>query len=83
LSEVAAAGGQLSDEVVEDFVVGVSAGFGAQDGDAGVGCDVPAGVEVVGGVEVEEGEPGEVGLPAVGPVVEGGVHGSAEPVGGE
>jgi hypothetical protein len=55
--EVLAAGGQFADEVVEVFVVGVAAGFGVQDGDAGVGGQVPVGIEVVGGVEVEEGEP--------------------------
>jgi hypothetical protein len=36
-SEFAAAGGQLTDEVVEVLVVGIAAGFGVQDGDAGVG----------------------------------------------
>ena len=37
----------------------------------------------MGGVDVEEGEAREVGLPAAGAVVDGGVHGAAEVVGGQ
>jgi hypothetical protein len=42
-SEVVAARGQLADQVVEVFVVGVAAGFGTQYRDAGVGGAVPIG----------------------------------------
>ena len=48
-AEVVATGGQLAHEVVKVFVVGVAAGFGAQDGNAGVGGAVPVGVEVARG----------------------------------
>ena len=65
------------------FVVRVAAGFGVQDRDAGVGGEVPVGVEVVGGVEVQEGEPDEVRHRVARRLVDGGVHGSAEVVGGE
>ncbi|GAA3840804.1 hypothetical protein GCM10022206_93930 [Streptomyces chiangmaiensis] len=60
-AECVAAGGQLTDEVVQVFVVGVAAGFGAQDGDGYVGGLVPVGVEAVGG-GVEEVEAGQVRL---------------------
>jgi hypothetical protein len=46
-AEVLAARGQLPDEVVQTLVIGVAAGFCAQDGHAGVGSDVPVGVEAV------------------------------------
>src|SRR5439155_8053731 len=61
----------------------VAAGFGVQDGHAGVGGGVPVGVEIAGGVEVQEREPGEVRAAVGGGVVDGGVHGATEVVGGE
>ena len=80
-AELVAAGGELADEVVEQPVVGVAAGFGAQDGDADVGSGVPVGVEALAG-RVEEREPGEVRRPSrVG--VDVVVEGAGEPVGGE
>ncbi len=42
-------------------MVGVAAGFGAQDGDADVGGPVPVGVQAAGG-GVEGLEPGQVVL---------------------
>jgi hypothetical protein len=82
-AEVVTASGQFADQVMKILIVRVAASFGVQDGDAGVGGEVPIGVEVVGGVEVQEGEPDEVrhGLP--GGFVDGGVHGPAEVVGGQ
>jgi len=50
---------RFADEVVHPPVVGVAAGLGAQDRDAGVGCSVPFGVEPLG-VFVEKGVAGEV-----------------------
>ncbi len=44
-AEVFAPGGGLTNKVVEGLVVGVAAGFGAEDGDAGVRSEVPGGVE--------------------------------------
>ena len=80
-AEVVAAGGELADEVVEQPVVRVAAGFGAQDGDADVRGRVPVGVEALTG-GVEEREPGDVRRPArVG--VHVAVEGAGESVGGE
>ena len=45
-SEVVAAGGQLADQVGERAVVGVAAGFGAQDADGVVGDGVPVDEEL-------------------------------------
>jgi hypothetical protein len=45
-AEGLALGGQLAHEVLESAVVRVAAGFGAHDGDAHVGEQVPVGVEV-------------------------------------
>ena len=59
-AEVVAAGGELPDEVGEVAVVGVAAGFGAQDGDGVVGDGVPF-AEERRGPRVEEDEPGVVG----------------------
>jgi hypothetical protein len=42
-AEVAAAGGQLPDQIVQVLVVRVTAGLGPQDRDTGVGRDLPAG----------------------------------------
>ena len=56
-----AAGGELADEVGQVAVVGVAAGFGAQDGDGVVGCLVPV-AEELRGAGVEEGVPGAVGV---------------------
>jgi hypothetical protein len=83
VAEVAAAGGQLTDQVVEVLVVRVAVGLGSQNRDAGVGGALPVGVGVVGVGEVEEGEAGEIGLCAGCGVVDGGVHGRAEVVAGE
>jgi catechol 2,3-dioxygenase-like lactoylglutathione lyase family enzyme len=58
-AEFFAAGGQFANEVMQPFVVGVAAGFGAQDGDGGVGGEVPVKVEAVG-IAFEEGVAGEV-----------------------
>ena len=58
-SELVAAGGELADEVGEVAVGGVASGFGAQDGDGGVGDVVPVDEELAA-VRVEEREPGEV-----------------------
>jgi hypothetical protein len=60
LSELFAAGGQLPDQVREVPVVGVAAGFGAQQGDGVVGGLVVV-AEELGRVRVEEDEPGGVG----------------------
>jgi hypothetical protein len=57
LSELFAAGGQLPDQVP---VVGVAAGFGAQQGDGVVGGLVVV-AEELSRVRVEEDEPGGVG----------------------
>jgi hypothetical protein len=59
-AEVVAEGGQLADEVLQVLVVGVMAGFGAQDRDDGVGGVVPVGVELLGAVAIEEAVAGEV-----------------------
>ena len=65
----------------EAAVVGVAAGFGAQDGDGVVGDGVPVDEEL-GRPRVEEQEPGHVGR--LHRIVEHvGVEGVAEPVGGE
>jgi hypothetical protein len=40
---VGAASGQLTDKVVEVFVVGIAAGLGSQDRDAGVGGALQSG----------------------------------------
>ena len=81
-AEVLAAGGQLADEVVQVLVVGVAAGFGAQDGDAGVGGGVPVGVEV--GARRRRGRcSGRSSGGRRVAVVQRGVHGPAEVVGGE
>src|SRR5919112_3847569 len=40
-TKLAAARGEFANEVVQVPVVRVAAGLGVQDGDAGVGCDVP------------------------------------------
>ena len=56
-SEVFAADGELADEVGEVAVVGVAAGFGAEDGDGVVGHRVPV-AEERRGLRVEEYEPG-------------------------
>jgi hypothetical protein len=47
-AEFVAAGGEFADEVGQVPVEGVTAGFGAQQGDGGVRGAVPVGVEVVG-----------------------------------
>jgi hypothetical protein len=60
LSELFAAGGQLPDQVREVPVVGVAAGFGAQQGDGVVGGLVVV-AEELSRVRVEEDEPGGVG----------------------
>jgi hypothetical protein len=46
-AEFLAACGQRPDEVVQTLVIGVAAGFGPQDGQAGVGGGVPVRVEAV------------------------------------
>ena len=43
VAEVAAASGQLTDQVVDVFVVGIAAGLGSQDRDAGVGGSLQSG----------------------------------------
>ena len=45
-AELVAAGGELADEVGQAAVVGVAAGFGAQDGDGVVGDGVPVDEEL-------------------------------------
>jgi hypothetical protein len=59
LSGLFAAGGQLPDQVREVPVVGVAAGFGAQQGDGVVGGLVVV-AEELSRVRVEEDEPGGV-----------------------
>jgi hypothetical protein len=59
-AELLAAGGELPGQVREVTVVGVAAGFGAQQGDGVVGGLVVV-AEELGGVRVEEDEPGGVG----------------------
>ena len=59
--ELLATGGELADEVGQVAVVGVAAGFGAQDGDGLVGGLVPVAQELRG-TWVEEGVAGAVGL---------------------
>ena len=78
--EVVTAGGQLADQVGELAVVGVAAGFGAQQGDGVVGHDLPV-AEQRRGARVEEHEAGVVHR-LVG-VVERVEQGPAELVGGE
>jgi hypothetical protein len=58
-AELLAAGRELADQVGQLAVVGVTAGFGPQQRDGGVGDVVPAGVEVAGD-RVEKAEPGQV-----------------------
>ena len=83
-AEVVAAGGQFTDEVVQPLVVGVAAGFGVQDRDAGVGGGVPVGIEVVGGVVVRKVYRTKFGTAPLGDgLVDGGVHGATELVGGQ
>ena len=62
-AEILTAGGQFADQVVQQVVVGVAAGFGSEYCDAGVGGLIPVGVEAVG-VVVEEGVAGEVRVAA-------------------
>src|SRR5207237_2398551 len=80
-SELVATHGELTDEVRQFAVIGISAGFGAERPDRGVGDAVPVDVEAPG-PRVQEDEPGQVHRP--GRVDEGlGVEGIAEPIGGE
>jgi hypothetical protein len=80
-AELVAAGGELADEVGQTSVVGVAAGFGAQDGDGVVGDGVPVDEELRR-AWVEEQEAGRVRwLDRV--VEDVGVEGVAETVGGE
>ncbi len=58
-SERVASGGQLADEVGEAPVVGVTAGFGAENGDRVVGDLLPV-MEELGRLWVQEDEPGHV-----------------------
>jgi hypothetical protein len=58
-AELLAAGGELTDQDGEVPVVGVAAGFRAQDRDGVVG-DLVVGAEELGGVRVEEDETGVV-----------------------
>src|SRR4051794_12275894 len=60
LAELFAAGGELPDQVGEVTVVGVAAGFGAQEGD-GVAGGLVVVAEELGRSWVEEDEPGGVG----------------------
>ena len=80
-AELVAAGGELADEVGQTSVVGVAAGFGAQDGDGVVGDGVPVDEELRR-PRVEEQEAGRVRW--LHRIVEHvGVEGVAEPVSGE
>jgi len=52
--------GELAHQVGQLAIVGVAAGFGAQQRDGGAGHSVPVGVEIAGG-RVQEAEAGHVG----------------------
>jgi hypothetical protein len=52
-SEFLASGGELTNEVLEVFVVGVAAGLGAEDRDDLVGGEVPVGTEELRALPVD------------------------------